>query len=330
MGVDAQAPAKKAKVEVPTVTLNNGAKMPVVGLGTWKSKPGEVKQAVEAALECGYRHLDCAAIYGNEGEVGEGLKASGVDRKEVFITSKLWNAFHAGADVEDACKDTLAKLGTDYLDLYLIHWPICLRKGHPMPPTPQDFIDVPVEETWRAMEQLVEKGLVKAIGVSNFNEKRLQEIISLAKVQPAMNQVESHPYLQQQKLKDFCESKKMFMTAYGPLGSPDRPPRCVDESDPVLMEDKTLCEIAKNLDRSPADVLLRWAVQRGSIVIPKSVTPARIESNLKAALNPLPEDAMQKLKDMDRHLRLFNGKMWAPEGTTGPIKDAKVDLWNDP
>jgi alcohol dehydrogenase (NADP+) len=325
----ADAAGKRACPEVPSLRLNTGALIPVVGLGTWKSKPGEVQEAVKAALACGYRHIDCAAVYGNESEVGEGVKLSGVPREEIFITSKLWNAEHAAADVEPACRKTLKDLGTDYLDLYLIHWPVCLRRGHSMPPTKDDFIDIPLEETWKALESLVEKGLCKAIGLSNFSAKRMEHLLSFAKVKPAMNQVEGHPYLQQPKLKEFCEKHGILLTCYGPLGSPDRPARVVDESDPVLMEDATLVEIGKSAGRPVADVLIRWAVQRGTIVIPKSVTPSRIDSNLKTALDPLPADTMEKLGAMDRHLRLFKGHLWTPEGTTGPIKDANVDLWQD-
>jgi len=321
--------AKRARPEIPNLKLNNGAKIPLIGLGTWKSQPGEVASAVKAALACGYRHLDCAAVYGNEGEVGDGLKASGVARDEVFITSKLWNTFHAAADVEPACRDTLAKLGTDYLDLYLIHWPVCLKKGHAMPPGPDDFVDVPLKETWEAMEKLVETGLCKAIGLSNYGIKRTEEVMGYAKVKPAMLQVELHPYLQQNKLKDFCDLHGILLTAYAPLGSGDRPARVKDEADPVLLEDETLVKIASGANRPAADVCIRWVAQRGIIVIPKSVTPARIESNLHAGLNPLSDDAMDKVGKMNRNLRLFKGVLWTPEGTNGPIKDAAKDLWED-
>lgn len=324
-----ESPAKRHCPTVPSFKLNTGASIPAVGLGTWKSQPGEVKEAVKAAIACGYRHLDCAAIYGNEAEVGEGLKLAGVPREEVFITSKLWNACHAAADVEPACRESISKLGTEYLDLYLMHWPVCLKKGHPMPPGPEDFIDVPLEETWKAMETLVEKGLCKAIGLSNFSVKNIEKILKVAAVKPAMNQIEAHPCLQQPKLKDFCDSHGILVTAYGPLGSPDRPARVKDESDPVLLEDEVLAGIAKSVNRTPADVLLSWARQRGTIVIPKSVTPARIESNLSAACATLPEEAMEKLQNMDRHLRLFKGTIWTPAGTTGPIKDANTDLWGE-
>lgn len=318
-----------APVSVPSIKLNTGVMMPQVGLGTFQSKPGEVKEAVRTALMSGYRHLDCAQAYGNEAEVGEGIKLSGFPRDQIFITSKLWNTDHAAADVEPACRETLRKLGTDYLDLYLMHWPVSMRKGATMPPAPDAFIDVPIEETWKAMEALVDKGLCKAIGVSNFSVQNIERILRCARVKPAMNQVEAHPYLQQLQLKKFCESHGIRITAFAPLASPERPANLKKASDPVLLEDETLAAIAKSLGRSPADVVLSWGVQRGTVVIPKSVTAARIERNLMAACEPLPQEAMEKLEAMDRHLRLFAGAHWAPAGTTGPIKDAKMDLWGE-
>merc|ERR1712039_577055 len=169
---------------------------------------------------------------------------------------------------------------------------------------------------------------VKAIGVSNFSVKRMEEILTFAKVKPAMNQVEAHPYLQQPKLKEFCDQQGILVTGYAPLGSGDRPARVKDEADPVLLEDEVLADIAKKEGRSPADVCLAWAVQRGTITIPKSVTPARIASNLASACTPLSDEAMSELQKMDRHLRLFKGTLWTPEGTKGPIKDVS-DLWNE-
>eukprot|EP00929_Paragymnodinium_shiwhaense_P092209 TRINITY_DN5208_c0_g1_i2.p1 TRINITY_DN5208_c0_g1~~TRINITY_DN5208_c0_g1_i2.p1 ORF type:complete len:324 (-),score=96.03 TRINITY_DN5208_c0_g1_i2:196-1167(-) len=322
------SPAAATDAEMPQLKLNNGALMPACGLGTWNSPKGEVYAAVKAALECGYRHIDCAWIYGNEDEVGQAFKETTVDRKDYFVTGKLWNSFHHAADAEAHCKDTLQKLGLDYLDLYLMHWPVCLKKGAPLPPGPDDFEDIPLEETWKAMEALVEKGLVKAIGVSNFSIKKMQTILNMATVKPAVNQVEGHPYLQQPQLKEFCDAQGIVITAYSPLGSPERPARVKDLSDPVLMEDPTLVEIAKKEDRTPAEVLIRWAVQRGTVVIPKSVTPARIQSNLAAASRPLSDEAMDSLTKMDRHLRLLKGFLWLPEGTTGPMKSL-TDLWDE-
>lgn len=313
---------------VPQVKLLNGSFMPAVGLGTWLAPAGEVQKAVRSALACGYRHIDCAAIYGNEAEVGVGLQESGVPRSEVFLTSKLWNSEHDPADVEPACRASIEKLGCGYLDLYLMHWPLCMRKGAPLPPGKEDFTDIPIEDTWRAMEALVEKGLCKAIGVSNFSAKKMERLLTVAKAKPAVNQVEGHPYLQQPALKQLCDAHGIVITAYSPLGSPERPARVKDAADPVLLEDPTLAELAKRLGRTPADVCLRWGVQRGTAVIPKSINPARIEQNLRLACVPLPEDAMEVLSGMDQHLRLFKGWMWCPEGTTGPVKTPAA-LWDE-
>lgn len=324
----AEAPAaKRSRPTVPSVKLSSGRTIPQVGLGTWKSGPGEVKAAVKAAIECGYRHIDCAWIYGNEGEVGEAIKESGVPREELFLTSKLWNTCHHAEDVEGGCRDSLGRLGVDYVDLYLIHWPVCLKKGHAMPPLAEHMDDVPLTETWGAMEALVEKGLCRDIGVSNFSQKKLELILEKAKIPPVMNQVEGHAYLQQDKLKAFCEEKGILITAYSPLGSPDRPARVLDETDPILMEDPVLKEIAGRVGYTPAEVLIRWAVQRGTIVIPKSVTPARIEANLRAGCEyRLPEEEMAALGKMNRDLRLLKGALWFTEN--GPFKTG-ADLWDE-
>jgi len=260
--------------------------------------------------------------------VGAALKKTTVPREDIFVTSKLWNTMHAASDVEVACKESLTKLGLDFLDLYLIHWPVCLKSGHAMPPAADEMTDVPLEETWRAMETLVDKGLVKAIGVSNFSMPKLQRVLEMAKVKPAVNQIEGHPYLQQPALKAFCDENGVIVTAYSPLGSPDRPPRVRDESDPVLLDDAILAGIAAEVDRSPADLLIRWAVQRGTVVIPKSVTPKRIASNLEAASNPLPEATMAALEKFDRGLRFIKGTIWVAADGQGPYKTVQ-DLWDE-
>jgi len=314
---------------LPSFRLHTGAVMPACGLGTWQSPKGQVNLAVKAALECGYRHIDCAWIYGNEAEVGQALKETSVPRQEIFITSKLWNTAHAGADVEPACRDSLGKLGLDYLDLYLIHWPVSIKPGAAMPPGKDAFAGVSLEETWKAMEALVEKGLVKAIGVSNFSEKRIRQVLACAKIKPAVVQNEGHPYLQQASLKTFCGQQGIIVTSYSPLGAPERPALVKDESDPVLLEDAELLSIAASVRRSAPDVLIRWAVQRGTVVIPKSVTPARIASNLLAAMEPLPQSAIERLEKMEKNIRFVKGAFWFPEGHNNLIKSLD-DLWNNP
>ncbi|KDQ52165.1 hypothetical protein JAAARDRAFT_40515 [Jaapia argillacea MUCL 33604] len=274
----------------PTITLNNGTKIPAIGLGTWQSKPGEVKSAVEYALkEAGYRHIDCAWAYGNEKEVGDGIKASGVPRSEIFITSKLWGTFHT--KVEECLDQTLAKLGTDYLDLYLIHWPIPLNPNgnDPVfPKLPDGTRDIDhawdLKDTWKQMEAVYKKGKVKAIGVSNFSEKKLEEILPTAEVVPAANQLELHLYNPQHKLLAYLKSKGIVAQAYSPLGSTNTP----------LFADETATELAAKYQLQPADILLGYLLAKGMVVLPKSVTPARIASNFKGAIA-----ALEKLDQAD-------------------------------
>ncbi|XP_061585057.1 aldo-keto reductase family 1 member A1-A [Cololabis saira] len=270
------------------VTLSSGQRMPIIGLGTWKSAPGQVKQAVLAALDCGYRHIDCAAAYGNEQEVGEALalrvgKGKTLRRDEVFVTSKLWNTKHDPEDVEESCKTSLAHLGLSYLDLYLMHWPMAFQRGKELMPRRDDgsicYSDTHYRHTWKAMESLVDKGLVKAIGLSNFNARQTDDIISMAKHKPVVNQVECHPYLSQTDLLSHCQSMAVCVTAYSPLGSGDRPWASADE--PSLLEDPRLGAITQRYQRTPAQLILRWHIQRGVVCIPKSVTPSRIQQNLE-------------------------------------------------
>eukprot|EP01147_Barroeca_monosierra_P004274 gene4274-6593_t len=291
-----------------TITLNNSASMPLVGLGTWKSKPGQVENAVKVALNEGYRHIDCAAVYGNEKEVGSALKdafASGLRREDVFITSKLWNTKHKSEDVRPACEKTLKDLGLDYLDLYLIHWPTSFKPGDELFPRDDTgnliFADIPLMETWSAMEKLVDDGLVKAIGVSNFNARQIEEISKVARVPISVNQVESHPYLTQKKLIEFCSSKNIAVTAFSPLGSPDRPWAKLGE--PSLLEDPKIKAIASKYGKSPAQLVIRYQAQRGVVVIPKSITPARIKANIDIFDFELSPEDVVDIESFDRGWR---------------------------
>ncbi|KAG2203994.1 hypothetical protein INT46_007019 [Mucor plumbeus] len=267
------------------ITLNTGAEMPLVGLGTWLSKPDEVRKAVKYALENGYRHLDCAYVYRNEDEVGQGIRESGVPRSEIFITSKLWNTHHRKEYVKSAVKASLKALGLEYLDLYLIHWPNTGKPEEtPVVPTVDYLIPkkdgiVQIEqvdplETWKAMEELVEEGFVKAIGLSNFNIQKIQNILDHCKIKPAQLQVELHPGLQQPELVDFCHKNGIHVTAYSPLGN-----NVYGEE--RIVDDPIIVNLAKKLNKSPAQVCIAFAAQRGIVVIPKSVTESRIKENFQ-------------------------------------------------
>ncbi|KAH7361676.1 aldehyde reductase [Plectosphaerella cucumerina] len=282
--------------------LNSGHSIPAVGLGTWQSGPNEVARAVEYALKHGYRHIDAAAVYDNEEEVGAGIKASGVPRSEIFLTSKLWNTHHKGSDVEEALDQSLKDLGTDYVDLYLIHWPVSFPKpADPKLRFPIDardegvhVIDVPIEETWRALEALVKKGKVRSIGISNFTKEKTEEILKFAEIKPAVNQIEAHPFLQQPGLLEWSKQQGIVITAYSPSGNNIyNLPKAID--DPVV------AEIAKELGKQPAQVLIQWAVQRGTVVLPKSVTPSRIAENFEDF--EIPAAAVARLDALDKNHR---------------------------
>ncbi|KAL4079733.1 NADP-dependent oxidoreductase domain-containing protein [Scleroderma citrinum] len=262
-----------------SIKLNNGESIPAIGLGTWQSKPNEVARAVEIALRKGYRHIDCAWAYGNEKEVGEGLRASGVPRSEVFITSKLWGTYHRR--VEEGLNDTLAKLGIDYLDLYLIHWPVALNPNgnKPLIPTRPDGTrdrdeSCDITQTWKGMEEILKKGKAKSIGVSNFSEMMIEKILTTADIMPAVDQLELHLYNPQLKLVAYLKSKGIVAEAYSPLGSAGSP----------LLEDEVARRIAESHDLKTSDVLLGYLLKKDIVLLPKSVTPERIETNLPGAL----------------------------------------------
>jgi alcohol dehydrogenase (NADP+) len=313
------------------ITFANGDKMPMLGLGTWKSAPGEVYQAVLWALEAGYRHIDCAAVYQNEKEVGEALtKAFSdglVERKDVFVTSKLWNNAHEEHQVATGLQRTLDDLNLDYVDLYLIHWPISLKSDVMFPKGGDDYLtydQAPLSGTWRGMEKLKANGKARHIGVSNFNIAKLKEILLTADVIPEMNQIELHPYLPQDELVDFCKSKGINLTAYSPLGSGDRPKGRRKEDDPVLLEDPIIHEIAERHSSTAAQVLISWAIHRGISVIPKSVSQKRIIQNIASIDVTLNAEDMEKIKNISHNFRFIDGSFFT-DIPGSPYKQS--DLW---
>ncbi|XP_055692066.1 aldo-keto reductase family 1 member B1-like [Lutzomyia longipalpis] len=303
--------------KVPSIVLNNGKKIPQLGLGTWGSPPGEVTRAVKEAIDLGYRHIDCAFVYGNEQEVGEGLAAKIADgtvkRDDVFVTSKLWNTFHSRHLVRPALEASLKNLGLEQLDLYLIHWPMGYQEGGDIFPKDADektlFSDVDYIETWKGMEDCLKAGLTRSIGLSNFNIRQVERVLASATVKPVMNQIEYHPYLHDKELSQFCRSKGIEITGYSPLGSPARP--WVKSDDPVLLEEPKVIEVAKRSGKTVAQVLIRWQLQLGHITIPKSTNTKRIQENFDVFDFELSQQDMDDLSSLHRNERFVPMTMCA-------------------
>ncbi|XP_052455653.1 aldo-keto reductase family 1 member A1-B [Carassius gibelio] len=317
--------------------LSTGQKMPLVGLGTWKSELGQVKQAVIWALQSGYRHIDCAPIYGNETEVGEAFQEmmgpeKGIRREDVFVTSKLWNTKHHPDDVEPSLLKTLEDLKLEYLDLYLMHWPHAYQRGDNPFPRKEDgtlwFNNIDYKLTWAAMEKLVGKGLVRAIGLSNFNSRQIDDILAVASIKPAVLQVESHPYLAQVELLAHCRDRGLVMTAYSPLGSSDRAWKHPEE--PVLLEEPAIAALAKKHNKTPAQIIIRWQTQRGVVTIPKSITQSRIKENIQVFDFTLEPEEMNQVTALHRGCRYIVPTINV--GGKSVLRDAGHPLYpfNDP
>lgn len=314
-----------------SLELRGGTKMPALGLGTWKSEADEVYEAVRSAIEVGYRHIDCAAIYQNEEAVGRALsdafQAGDATREELWVTSKLWNDSHVPEQVRPALEISLRKLRLEYLDLYLIHWPVALRHGVLLPTGPEDFLplsEVPLEATWEAMLKVSGQGLARAAGVSNFSQRMIERVSEATGQTPAVNQIELHPYLQQDALVHACKDAGVVVTGYSPLGSPDSAAMMGREDDLPLLQNPTITQIAEAHGATPGQVLIAWALARGTSVIPKSVNPKRIAENWGARDLTLTRADMTAIAALDRHQRMVDGSFWFLGETYSP-----QTLWDE-
>ncbi|ESP00399.1 hypothetical protein LOTGIDRAFT_238568 [Lottia gigantea] len=271
--------------KIPTIKLNTGYDMPVLGYGTFNLfKDNEVRDACKVAIDAGYRHIDTAWVYKTENEVGDAVTSKTeegvIKRSDLFITTKLWIAFHNPNDVEGACRDSLQKLQTDYLDLFLIHWPFAV-----------------------AMEELVIKGLVRTIGVSNFNLEQLKRLLAAdLRYKPAVIQVEVHPYFSNSELIEYCKKEGIVVTAYSPLGKGGA--KYTSESLPNILTDEVIVKLAEKYKKSPAQIAIRWGLERGYTLVPKSVTPARIKENLKVFDFSLTKEELESINKLDRNFKV--------------------------
>jgi 2,5-diketo-D-gluconate reductase A len=264
---------------VPDVTLNNGRTIPQFGFGVFQIRPAVTAKAVATALEVGYRHIDTAEMYGNEKQVGAAIAASGLERSDVFVTSKLNNGFHRPDDARKAFAESLDALGFGYLDLFLIHWPLPTRYGG-------DYVS-----TWRTLEEFYRDGRARSIGVSNFQPHHLRRLHGESEITPAVNQIECHPYLTQDDVRAFCADYQIAVEAWSPIAQG------------LVLDDPTILAIAKEVGKTPAQVVLRWHIERGDIIFPKSVTPARIRENIDIFDFELSGEDVEAITALNRNQR---------------------------
>ena len=307
---------------IPKRRLYTGAEMPAIGLGTFGSdhvSANEVAEAVKGAISVGYRHLDCASVYGNERPIGAALAelfSGGLRREDLWITSKLWNDKHAEHEVIPSCRQSLADLQLDYLDSYLVHWPF--PNFHPpgcsveaRSPDAKPYIHENFMKTWRQMERLVDLGLARHIGTSNMTVPKLKLLLRDACIKPAVNEMELHPHFQQPELFEFVRAAGIEPVGYCPLGSPNRPERDRTPADTTDLEEPVIVGIANRFGGHPAEVCIKWAVQRGQIPIPQSAHRRNYLANLRAvAGEPLTRDDMRAIAGIDRNCRLIKGQVF--------------------
>lgn len=318
---------------VPTISLQTGAKIPVIGLGTFGSDHAsndEIATAVYQAIKMGYRHIDCASVYGNEVEIGRSFKkcfSEGISRKDLWVTGKVWNDQHD--KVIEACQKSIKDLQVDYLDLYLVHWPFpnTHPKGAPPDyhnPNAKPYIHENYMKTWRQMEKLLEMGLVKHIGTSNMTIPKLELLLKDAQIKPAFNELELHPHFQQPEFIQYLKGNKIIPIAYSPIGSPARPERDRTPQDTVDIEDPVVVAIANRINVHPAIVCIKWAIQMGAIPIPMTTKPEKLLANLKGAtMPPLTAEDMAALAKIDKNCRLIKGQvfLWKPGQTWEALWD---------
>ncbi len=320
---------------VPRVKLYNGIEIPAIGLGTFGSdnySPAQVAEAVKGAVPLGYRHIDCASVYGNEKEIGSVLRelqqAGVVKREELWITSKVWNNRHN--NVEGSCKQSLSDLGLDYLDLFLVHWPfpnhhargvsVDSRDPHAVPYIHENYM-----KTWQAMESLLDAGLVRCIGTSNMTIPKMKLLLRDCRTKPVVNEMELHPHFQQREFCGFLKEKGIKAIGFCPIGSPRRPDRDKMPEDSVPIEDPVIVEIAKKHGVHPAVICVKWAVQNGQIPIPFSVKPEKFYANLRSVTEaPLTAGEMEQIRGIDKNCRFIKGHVFLWPGA----KDWH-DLWDE-